>query len=112
MSTTFGQGQTGFLGVAANPLHVVSPPTLTSWTVSIVSLYTSEYTPPYPIGKSTVLHRSSGQWTPQHNRQSVNQPGQPPTWGRLHRGDDIHWIPQHISHDNEFQSDLSNWFLW
>ncbi len=32
MSTTFGQGQTGFLGVAANPLPVI--PNTTSWTVS------------------------------------------------------------------------------
>ena len=33
MSTTFGQGPTGFLGVEANPLPV-EPNTLTSWTVS------------------------------------------------------------------------------
>ncbi len=32
MSTTFGQGQTGFLGVAANPLPVI--PKTTLWTVS------------------------------------------------------------------------------
>ena len=63
-------------------------------------------------GKSTVLHRSSAQWTPQHNRQSVDQPGQPPTWGRLHRGDDVHWIPQHIPHDHEFQSRVCSWILW
>ena len=115
MSTTFGQGPTGFLGVAANPLHVVSPPTLTSWPVSIVVVSNSAYQSTlsiHCIGKSAVLHRSSEKWTPQHNRQSVDRPGQPPTWGRLHRGDDIHWIPQHISHDHEFQSDLSKWFLW
>ena len=34
MSTTFSQGPTGFLGVAANPLTIANPPTLTSWTVS------------------------------------------------------------------------------
>ena len=34
MSTTFGQGPTGFLGVAINPLPVANPPTLTSWPVS------------------------------------------------------------------------------
>ncbi len=32
MSTTFGQGQTDFLGVAANPLPVI--PKTTLWTVS------------------------------------------------------------------------------
>ncbi len=32
MSTTFGQGQSGFLGVAANPLPVI--PKTTPWTVS------------------------------------------------------------------------------
>ncbi len=32
MSTTFSQGQTGFLGVAANPLPVI--PKTTPWTVS------------------------------------------------------------------------------
>ena len=43
MSTTFGQGLTGFLGVAANPLPAVSPPTLTSWTVRIVIVTNSIY---------------------------------------------------------------------
>ena len=43
MSTTFSQGPTGFLGVAANPLPVFSPPTLTSWTVSIVVVFNSVY---------------------------------------------------------------------
>ena len=37
MSTTFSQGPTGFLGVAANPLPVVPKPnTLTSWPVSTI----------------------------------------------------------------------------
>ena len=43
MSTTFSQGPTGFLGVAANPLPVASPPTLTSWTVSSVTVSNSVY---------------------------------------------------------------------
>ena len=115
MSTKFSQSPAGFLGVEANPLPVNNPVTFIPWPVRIVTsyyqLYISMYSP-YIVGKSTVLHRSSGQWTPQHNRQSVGQRRQPPTWGRLHRGDDIHWIPQHISHDHEFQSDLCKWFLW
>ncbi len=56
MSTTFGQGQTGFLGVAANPLSVI--PKTTLWTVRrstewLERAYSILYT-----GKATVLHRS------------------------------------------------------
>ena len=40
MSTTFSQGPTGFLGVAANPLPVVSS-TLISWPVGETTLYHS-----------------------------------------------------------------------
>ena len=43
ISTMFSQGPKGFLGVAANPLQVVSLPTLTSWTVSIVVVTNSMY---------------------------------------------------------------------
>ena len=43
MSTTFGQGPTGFLGVTANPLQVVSPPTFTSWKVSSVVVFNSKH---------------------------------------------------------------------
>ena len=113
MNATFSHGPTGFLGVAANPLQVFSR-TFSTWTVSITVITNCLSALPnvYIAGKYTVLHRSSGQWTPQHNRQSVDQPGQPPTWGKLHRGDDIHWILQHISHDHEFQSGLCKWFLW
>ena len=67
MNTPFSQGSKGFLGVAANPLRTVPKPnTLTSWPVSIkltYNLHAHAYTF-ITIGKSTVLHRSSGQWTP------------------------------------------------
>ena len=44
MSTTFGQGPTGFLGVEANPLPVEPKPnTFTSWPVSIVVVTNSIY---------------------------------------------------------------------
>ena len=43
MSTTFSQGPKSVLGVAANPLPVVTPPTLTSWIVSIVVVSNSVY---------------------------------------------------------------------
>ena len=62
MSTTFSQGPTGFLGVAANPLPVVSN-AFTSWPVgeTVPGLYQLLYTYICHTGKSTVLHRSSGQ---------------------------------------------------
>ena len=49
MSTTFSQGPTGFLGVAANPLPVV-PNSLTSWPVgdTIPGLYQCSYVPLQP----------------------------------------------------------------
>ena len=44
MSTTFGQGPTGFLGVEANPLPVEPKPSIfTSWPVSIVVVTNSIY---------------------------------------------------------------------
>ncbi len=93
MSTTFNQGPTAILGVTPNPLPVSNPTFV--WTVSSFSLQLYNYT---KIWTNTVLHRSRGQWTPEHSRQSVDWPGQPQTWSRLHRGDDVHWILQHISH--------------
>ena len=74
MSTTFGQGPTGFLGVeAANPLSVQTESN-TPWTVSIY-FYFWTVVSSTSTGKCAVLHRSGGKWDSQHNRQSIDQPG-------------------------------------
>ncbi len=69
MSTTFGQGPTALLGVTLNPLPVSSTKII-PWTVSLCCFIL--YVVTLCVGKNTVLHRSCGQWTPKHNRQSVD----------------------------------------